>query len=146
VLPTLLGSLNLTPPDALGVTISVLVLLIGVAAALRSSTRVGRFLWRLMLAGAILGGVLAQLRYADGQCSWVVGWPFAVTRVQTNCGDVWSEVGPSVLARIGDIVVAMAAVLLAGSSLPLVRRGRPTRDDASLGGPQNNALRQTRHG
>jgi hypothetical protein len=120
--------LNLAPPDALGVTISILMLLIGVAAAGRSTTRVGRFLWGLMLAGAILGGVLAQLRYGDGQCSWVVGWPFAVTRVQTNCADVWSTFGPSVLARIGDIVVAMAAVLLAGNSLPLVRRIRLARD------------------
>jgi hypothetical protein len=65
---------------------------------------------------------LAQLKYADGKCSWVVGWPFAVTRVQTACTDVWLTSGPSVLARIGDIVVAIAAVLLAGGSLLLVGR------------------------
>jgi hypothetical protein len=127
VLLTLLGSLNLTRSDALGATSSILVLVIGVAAALRSTTRVGWFLWHLLLAGAILGGVLAQLRYASGQCSSVVGWPFPVTGVQTNCGDVWSTFGPSVLARIGDIVFAMAAVLLAGSFLPLVRRSRPAK-------------------
>jgi hypothetical protein len=101
----------------------MLVLLGGVIAALRSNTRLGRLLWRLMLVGAILGGVLAQLKYADGECSWVVGWPIAVTRVQTNCSDVWFTSGPSLLARIGDIVAAIAAAVLAGSPLLLIRRG-----------------------
>ena len=114
--------MHLTPPDVLGAAISLLVLLMGITGVLRSNTRVGRLIWRMMLVGAILGGVLAQLKYADGQCSWVVGWPFAVTRVQTACTDVWLTFGPSALARIGDIVVAMAAVLLAGSSLLFIRR------------------------
>jgi len=116
---------HLTLPDVLGAAISILVVLIGITAVLRSTTCLGRLLWRMMLAGAILGGILAQLRYADGQCSWAVGWPFAVTRVHTNCADVWSTSDPSALARIADIVVAMAAVVLAGSSLLLVGRRRP---------------------
>ena len=105
-------------------TISLLVLLIGVAGALQSTTRVGRFRWRLMLVGAILGGLLAQLRYTEGPCSWVVGLPFAVTRVQTNCGDVRWTTGPSVLARVGDIVVGIATVVLAGSLFLLARSRR----------------------
>lgn len=43
--------------DVLGVAISILLLLGGIAAVLHRHSPVGRLVWRVMLAGAILGGV-----------------------------------------------------------------------------------------
>jgi hypothetical protein len=121
---------HLTLPDALGAAISILVLLAGMAAVLLSTTRAGPWLWRMMLVGAILGGSLAQLRYAEGHCSWSVGWPFAVTRVHTNCGDVWATSRPNAVARIGNIAIAMTAMVLAGSSCVIIGRRRRARREA----------------
>jgi hypothetical protein len=125
---TVLSQAVRTLPDVFGVAISLLVLLGGIAAVLHRHRRVGRLLWRMMLAGAILGGFLAQLKHADGPCSWIVGWPFAVTRVQNGCADVWFTSGPSVLARVGDIGVAMVAALLMSGFLLLIGRGEPPRE------------------
>ena len=56
----------MTLPDVLGVALSILVLLGGIAAVLHSHSRAGRLLWRTMLAGAILGGFLANWNMPTG--------------------------------------------------------------------------------
>jgi hypothetical protein len=123
------ASLARTLPEVLGVAVSILLLLAGITAALYSKTRVGRLLWRTMLAGVILGGVLAQVKYADGECSWIVGWPFVVTRFDNVCADVEFTSGPYLLARMGDIGVAMAAAFMVGGPLMLIRRKRPVQNE-----------------
>jgi hypothetical protein len=102
--------LSLTIPDVLGAVLSCILLLTGVVVAMVGRRR--QALWWSVVIGAVIGGALAQIKYPDGACSWAVGWPFAVTRVQTACGDVWLTHGPRVLARVGDITASIAASLL----------------------------------